>query len=200
MEIISTPLPMSFQKKNWCWPKRRLSGPFWQTGRQYLQSQMLCSMGGVKEGSINTWITLIRHGNNKETYFDENHYKESRIAIDGKSMDSHVSQSVITRSAYPKIYLRQDWMDAWGWICLKLPKNWREEGLLVNDDPQRKRKKDEIGNAWRHYLEYDGWIRIYGYVFPDCGNRISGSTLELMENRWNFLRQMMLTVEGLVLY
>ncbi len=49
-------------------------------------------------------------------------------------------------SAYPKIYLRQDWMDALGLDMPETTEELREVlRAFVNDDPNGNAKKDEIG-------------------------------------------------------
>lgn len=84
-------------------------------------------------------------------------------------------------SAYPKIYLRQDWIwMPWGWICLKLP---NKEVLGLCKRWSNGNAKDEIrysappGIRW---LNTHWWVCLSGAVKPDFSSVLADG------NRWNF--------------
>lgn len=173
MEIISTPLSDALQKRNLMlasgdYPDLILTD--WPT--VFSKSDVM--QYGVKEGVLLPITDYIdKYGNNMKRIFDENpHYKESCIAPDGEIYGFARFSECYHCSAYPKIYLRQDWMDALG---LDMPENTEElrEVLraFVNDDPNGNGKKDEIGmlgaTTWNTMVEYALMGMSFQTVKPD---------------------------------
>lgn len=173
MEIISTPLSDALQKRNLMlasgdYPDLILTD--WPT--VFTKSDVM--QYGVKEGVLLPITDFIdKYGNNMKRIFDENpNYKESCIAPDGEIYGFARFSECYHCSAYPKIYLRQDWMDSLG---LDMPENTEElrEVLraFVNDDPNGNGKKDEIGmigaTTWNTMVEYALMGMSFQTVKPD---------------------------------
>nr|WP_308626335.1 extracellular solute-binding protein [uncultured Eisenbergiella sp.] len=173
MDIISTPLSDALQKRNLMlasgdYPDLILTD--WPT--VFTKSDVM--QYGVKEGVLLPITDYIdKYGNNMKRIFDENpKLKESCIAPDGEIYGFARFSECYHCSAYPKIYLRQDWMDSLG---LDMPENTEElrEVLraFVNDDPNGNGKKDEIGmigaTTWNTMVEYALMGMSFQTVKPD---------------------------------
>ena len=172
LQIISTPLSDALQKRNLMlasgdYPDLILTD--WPT---VFTSRILCSM--VKEGVLLPITDYIdKYGNNMKRIFEYNpSYRDKCVAPDGEIYGFARFSECYHCSAYPKIYLRQDWMDKLG---LKMPETTEElrEVLraFVNDDPNGNGKKDEIGmlgaTTWNTMVEYALMGMSFQTVKPD---------------------------------
>lgn len=129
---------------------------------------------GVKEGVLLPITDYIdKYGNNMKRIFEYNpSYRDRCVAPDGEIYGFARFSECYHCSAYPKIYLRQDWMDKLG---LKMPETTEElrEVLraFVNDDPNGNGKKDEIGmlgaTTWNTMVEYALMGMSFQTVKPD---------------------------------
>ena len=129
---------------------------------------------GVKEGifiPIDEYIET--YGNNMKRILDENpDLRESSTAPDGKIYGFPRFSECYHCSAYPKIYYRQDWLDALG---LEMPTTTEElrEVLraFVTQDPNGNGEADEIGligaTTWNTPLEYAIMGMAFQTVKPD---------------------------------
>lgn len=129
---------------------------------------------GVKEGVLLPITDYVdKYGNNIKRIFDENpNYKNSCIAPDGEIYGFARFSECYHCSAYPKIYLRQDWMDALGLDMPETTEELREVlRAFVNDDPNGNGKKDEIGmigaTTWNTMVEYALMGMSFQTVKPD---------------------------------
>ena len=173
MEIISTPLSDALQKRNLMlasgdYPDLILTD--WPT--VFTKSDIM--QYGVKEGVLLPITDYIdKYGNNMKRVFEYNpSYRDRCVAPDGEIYGFARFSECYHCSAYPKIYLRQDWMDKLG---LKMPETTEElrEVLraFVNDDPNGNGKKDEIGmigaTTWNTMVEYALMGMSFQTVKPD---------------------------------
>ncbi len=173
LEIISTPLADALQKRNLMlasgdYPDLILTD--WPT--VFTKSDVM--QYAVKEGILLPITDYIdKYGNNIKRIFEENpQYKENCIAPDGEIYGFARFSECYHCSAYPKIYVRQDWLDTLG---LKMPDNTEElrEVLraFVNEDPNGNGQKDEIGmigaTTWNTMVEYALMGMSFQTVKPD---------------------------------
>ena len=173
MEIISTPLSDALQKRNLMlasgdYPDLILTD--WPT--VFTKSDVM--QYGVKEGVLLPITDYVdKYGKNIKRIFDENpNYKNSCIAPDGEIYGFARFSECYHCSAYPKIYLRQDWMDALGLDMPETTEELREVlRAFVNDDPNGNGKKDEIGmigaTTWNTMVEYALMGMSFQTVKPD---------------------------------
>ena len=173
LQIISTPLSDALQKRNLMlasgdYPDLILTD--WPT--VFTKSDIM--QYGVKEGVLLPITDYIdKYGNNMKRIFEYNpSYRDRCVAPDGEIYGFARFSECYHCSAYPKIYLRQDWMDKLG---LKMPETTEElrEVLraFVNDDPNGNGKKDEIGmlgaTTWNMMVEYALMGMSFQTVKPD---------------------------------
>ncbi len=173
LQIISTPLSDALQKRNLMlasgdYPDLILTD--WPT--VFTKSDIM--QYGVKEGVLLPITDYIdKYGNNMKRIFEYNpSYRDKCVAPDGEIYGFARFSECYHCSAYPKIYLRQDWMDKLG---LKMPETTEElrEVLraFVNDDPNGNGKKDEIGmlgaTTWNTMVEYALMGMSFQTVKPD---------------------------------
>ncbi|MCI6708755.1 MULTISPECIES: extracellular solute-binding protein [Eisenbergiella] len=173
LQIISTPLSDALQKRNLMlasgdYPDLILTD--WPT--VFTKSDIM--QYGVKEGVLLPITDYIdKYGNNMKRIFEYNpSYRDRCVAPDGEIYGFARFSECYHCSAYPKIYLRQDWMDKLG---LKMPETTEElrEVLraFVNDDPNGNGKKDEIGmlgaTTWNTMVEYALMGMSFQTVKPD---------------------------------
>ena len=173
LEVISTPLSDALQKRNLMlasgdYPDLILTD--WPT--VFTKSDVM--QYGVKEGVLLPITDYIdKYGNNMKRIFEYNpSYRDRCVAPDGEIYGFARFSECYHCSAYPKIYLRQDWMDKLG---LKMPETTEElrEVLraFVNDDPNGNGKKDEIGmlgaTTWNTMVEYALMGMSFQTVKPD---------------------------------
>lgn len=173
LQIISTPLSDALQKRNLMlasgdYPDLILTD--WPT--VFTKSDIM--QYGVKEGVLLPITDYIdKYGNNMKRVFEYNpSYRDRCVAPDGEIYGFARFSECYHCSAYPKIYLRQDWMDKLG---LKMPETTEElrEVLraFVNDDPNGNGKKDEIGmlgaTTWNTMVEYALMGMSFQTVKPD---------------------------------
>lgn len=173
MDIISTPLSDALQKRNLMlasgdYPDLILTD--WPT--VFTKSDVM--QYGVKEGVLLPITDYVdKYGKNIKRIFDENpNYKNSCIAPDGEIYGFARFSECYHCSAYPKIYLRQDWMDALGLDMPETTEELREVlRAFVNDDPNGNGKKDEIGmigaTTWNTMVEYALMGMSFQTVKPD---------------------------------
>ena len=119
LQIISTPLSDALQKRNLMlasgdYPDLILTD--WPT--VFTKSDIM--QYGVKEGVLLPITDYIdKYGNNMKRIFEYNpSYRDKCVAPDGEIYGFARFSECYHCSAYPKIYLRQDWMDKLG---LKMP-------------------------------------------------------------------------------
>ena len=173
LQIISTPLSDALQKRNLMlasgdYPDLILTD--WPT--VFTKSDIM--QYGVKEGVLLPITDYIdKYGNNMKRIFEYNpSYRDRCVAPDGEIYGFARFSECYHCSAYPKIYLRQDWMDKLG---LKMPETTEvlREVLraFVNDDPNGNGKKDEIGmlgaTTWNTMVEYALMGMSFQTVKPD---------------------------------
>ena len=173
MEIISSALSDSLQKRN----LMMASGDYPDmilTDWTALFTKSDVMQYGVKEGILLPITDYIdKYGKNMKRIFEYNpSYRDRCVAPDGEIYGFARFTECYHCSAYPKIYLRQDWLDKLG---LKMPETTEElrEVLraFVNDDPNGNGKKDEIGmlgaTTWNTMVEYALMGMSFQTVKPD---------------------------------
>lgn len=173
LEIISSPLADALQKRN----LMLASGDYPDiilTDWTAIFSKSDVMQYAVKEGIFLPITDYIdEYGNNMKRIFEENpNYREGSTAPDGEIYGFARFSECYHCSAYPKIYLRQDWMDTLG---LEMPETTEElrEVLraFVNNDPNGNGEKDEIGllgaTTWNTMVEYALMGMSFQTVKPD---------------------------------
>ena len=173
LNIISTPLADALEKRN----LMLSSGDYPDiifTDWNAIVTKSDAMNYGVKEGIFIPINDLLdKYGNNMKRIFDENPtYKESSTAPDGNIYGFARFSECYHCSAYPKAYIRQDWLDKLG---LDMPETTEElRNVLehfVNDDPNGNGEKDEIGivgaTKWNTMLEYALMGMSFQTVKPD---------------------------------
>ena len=160
LEIVSTPTADALQKRNLMFA----SGDYTDillTDWNAMVSKTDAMQYGVKEGILLPVTSYIdTYGNNIKKIFEQYpHYKESCIAPNGEIYGLARFSECYHCSAYPKVYLRQDWMDT---LNLQMPDTTEDlRNVLkafVENDPNGNGKKDEIGmigaTTWNTMVEY----------------------------------------------
>ena len=173
LEIISTPSSDSLEKRN-----LMLAGDDYPdlllTDWTAMLTKADVMQFAVKEGIFLPITEYVdKYGNNMKRVFDENPaYREGSTAPDGEIYGFARFSECYHCSAYPKIYLRQDWMDK---LNLEMPTNTEElrEVLraFVNEDPNGNGEKDEIGligaTTWNTPVEFALMGMSFQTVKPD---------------------------------
>ena len=173
LEIISTPSSDSLEKRN-----LMLAGDDYPdlllTDWTAILTKSDIMQFAVKEGIFLPITEYVdKYGNNMKRIFDENPaYREGSTAPDGEIYGFARFSECYHCSAYPKIYLRQDWMDK---LNLEMPTNTEElrEVLraFVNEDPNGNGEKDEIGligaTTWNTPVEFALMGMSFQTVKPD---------------------------------
>ncbi len=173
LEIISTPSSDSLEKRN-----LMLAGDDYPdlllTDWTAILTKSDIMQFAVKEGIFLPITEYVdKYGNNMKRIFDENPaYREGSTAPDGEIYGFARFSECYHCSAYPKIYLRQDWMDK---LNLEMPTNTEElrEVLraFVNEDPNGNGEKDEIGligaTTWNTPVEFAQMGMSFQTVKPD---------------------------------
>ena len=173
LEIISTPSSDSLEKRN-----LMLAGDDYPdlllTDWTAMLTKADVMQFAVKEGIFLPITEYVdKYGNNMKRIFDENPaYREGSTAPDGEIYGFARFSECYHCSAYPKIYLRQDWMDK---LNLEMPTNTEElrEVLraFVNEDPNGNGEKDEIGligaTTWNTPVEFALMGMSFQTVKPD---------------------------------
>lgn len=173
LEIISTPSSDSLEKRN-----LMLAGDDYPdlllTDWTAMLTKSDVMQFAVKEGIFLPITEYVdKYGNNMKRVFDENPaYREGSTAPDGEIYGFARFSECYHCSAYPKIYLRQDWMDK---LNLEMPTNTEElrEVLraFVNEDPNGNGEKDEIGligaTTWNTPVEFALMGMSFQTVKPD---------------------------------
>ena len=173
LEIISTPSSDSLEKRN-----LMLAGDDYPdlllTDWTAILTKSDIMQFAVKEGIFLPITEYVdKYGNNMKRVFDENPaYREGSTAPDGEIYGFARFSECYHCSAYPKIYLRQDWMDK---LNLEMPTNTEElrEVLraFVNEDPNGNGEKDEIGligaTTWNTPVEFALMGMSFQTVKPD---------------------------------
>ena len=173
LEIISTPSSDSLEKRN-----LMLAGDDYPdlllTDWTAILTKSDIMQFAVKEGIFLPITEYVdKYGNNMKRIFDENPaYREGSTAPDGEIYGFARFSECYHCSAYPKIYLRQDWMDK---LNLEMPTNIEElrEVLraFVNEDPNGNCEKDEIGligaTTWNTPVEFALMGMSFQTVKPD---------------------------------
>lgn len=129
---------------------------------------------GVKEKILVPITDYVeKYGNNlKKLYEEYPNYRESTTAPDGEIYGVARFSECYHCSAYPKVYVRQEWLDA---LNLEMPTTTEELRTVlttfVNDDPNGNGKKDEIGmlgsTKWNTMVEYALMGMSFQTVKPD---------------------------------
>lgn len=173
LEVISTPSSDSLEKRN-----LMLAGDDYPdlllTDWTAILTKSDIMQFAVKEGIFLPITEYVdKYGNNMKRIFDENPaYREGSTAPDGEIYGFARFSECYHCSAYPKIYLRQDWMDK---LNLEMPTNTEElrEVLraFVNEDPNGNGEKDEIGligaTTWNTPVEFALMGMSFQTVKPD---------------------------------
>ncbi len=173
LEIISTPSSDSLEKRN-----LMLAGDDYPdlllTDWTAILTKSDIMQFAVKEGIFLPITEYVdKYGNNMKRIFGENPaYREGSTAPDGEIYGFARFSECYHCSAYPKIYLRQDWMDK---LNLEMPTNTEElrEVLraFVNEDPNGNGEKDEIGligaTTWNTPVEFALMGMSFQTVKPD---------------------------------
>lgn len=173
LEIISTPSADSLQKRN-----LMLAGDDYPdlllTDWTAILTKSDIMQFAIKEGIFLPITDYVdKYGNNMKRVFDETPaYREGSTAPDGEIYGFARFSECYHCSAYPKIYVRQDWMDKLG---LEMPTTTEElrEVLraFVNEDPNGNGKKDEIGiigaTDWNTPVEWALMGMSFQTVKPD---------------------------------
>mgnify|MGYP001144620389 FL=1 len=173
LEIISTPSSDSLEKRN-----LMVAGDdnpdLLLTDWTAILTKSDIMQFAVKEGIFLPITEYVdKYGNNMKRIFDENPaYREGSTAPDGEIYGFARFSECYHCSAYPKIYLRQDWMDK---LNLEMPTNTEElrEVLraFVNEDPSGNGEKDEIGligaTTWNTPVEFALMGMSFQTVKPD---------------------------------
>lgn len=128
----------------------------------------------VKEGIIVPITEYIdAYGNNLKRIFEYNpDFRETSTAPDGEIYGVARFSECYHCSAYPKVYVRQDWLDK---LNLDMPTTTEELRdvlkAFVNDDPNGNGEKDEIGmigaTTWNTMAEYALMGMSFQTVKPD---------------------------------
>jgi len=173
LEIISTPASDAIQKRN----LMLASGDYPDlilTDWTAIFSKSDIMQYAVKEGVFLPITDYIeKYGNNMKRIFDEHpNYRESSTTPDGEIYGFARFSECYHCSAYPKIYVRQDWLDALGLDMPETTEELREVlRAFVNDDPNGNGQKDEIGmigaTTWNTMLEYAIMGMSFQTVKPD---------------------------------
>ena len=173
LEIISTPSSDSLEKRN-----LMLAGDDYPdlilTDWTAILTKSDIMQFAIKEGIFLPITEYVdKYGNNMKKIFDDNpNYREGSTAPDGEIYGFARFSECYHCSAYPKIYLRQDWMDK---LNLEMPTNTEElrEVLraFVNEDPNGNGEKDEIGligaTTWNTPVEFALMGMSFQTVKPD---------------------------------
>lgn len=116
---------------------------------------------------------IEKYGNNLKRIYEEHpNYKDSTTTPDGEIYGVARFSECYHCSAYPKFYIRQDWLDK---LKLKMPTTTDELKTVltafVNDDPNGNGEKDEIGllgaTTWNTMSEYALMGMSFQTVKPD---------------------------------
>lgn len=129
---------------------------------------------------------IEKYGNNLKRIYEEHpNYKDSTTTPDGEIYGVARFSECYHCSAYPKFYVRQDWLDK---LNLKMPTTTEELKTVltafVNDDPNGNGEKDEIGllgaTTWNTMAEYALMGMSFQTVKPDFWLSLGedGSTIE----------------------
>lgn len=187
LEIVSTTSADALQKRNIMFA----SGDYTDillTDWNAIMTKTDVMQYAVKEKVIVPITDYVEaYGNNLKKIYEENpNYRESTTAPDGEIYGVARFSECYHCSAYPKVYVRQDWLDK---LNLKMPTTTEELRKVltafVNEDPNGNGEKDEIGMlggiSWNTMLEYALMGMSFQTVKPDFWLSLGedGKTVEL---------------------